>query len=109
MSIDNCLIPDVNRVETSSVTSTSNGNGEYTLSQIKVFEAGFIDNVGNTVYGNSLTRAVNKYPDFYENLNKINSTVLQSPFVKEQIPNYEILAIKQTELGNISLSPFEFA
>ena len=109
MSIDNCLIPDVNRVETSSITSTSNGNGEYTLSQIKVFEAGFIDNVGNTVYGNSLTRAVNKYPDFYENLNKINSTVLQSPFVKEQIPNYEILAIKQTELGNISLSPFEFA
>lgn len=109
MSIDNCLIPDVNRVETSSITSTSNGNGEYTLSQIQVFETGFKSNIGNTVYGNSLTRAVNKYPDFYENLNKINSVVLQSPFAKEQIPNYEVLAIKQTELGNISLSPFEFA
>ena len=35
--IDNCLTPDVNRVETSSITSTTNGNGEYTLSQITVF------------------------------------------------------------------------
>ena len=109
MSMDNCLIPDVNRVETSSITSTTNGNGEYTLSQIAVFENGFKTNISNSEFGNVLTRSVNKFPDFYESLNTINNVALQSRFAKEQIPNYEVLAIKQTELGSISLSPVEFA
>jgi len=108
MSIDNCLIPDVNRVETSSITNTTNGNGEYTLSQIAVFERDFRNNVSNTEVGNPLTRAVNKYPDFYENLNKIN-LILESDNIKERIPKYEVLTIKQTKLGKVSLSPIEFA
>jgi len=106
--IDNCLTPDVNRVETSSITSTTNGNGEYTLSQITVFEKDFRKNISNTEFGNPLTRAVNKYPDFYENLNKIN-LILESDYIKEKIPKYEILTIKQTKLGKVSLSPIEFA
>ena len=85
--IDNCLTPDVNRVETSSITSTTNGNGEYTLSQITVFEKDFRKNISNTEFGNPLTRAVNKYPDFYENLNKIN-LILESDYIKEKIPKY---------------------
>jgi len=106
--IDNCLTPDVNRVETSSITNTTNGNGEYTLSQISVFEKDFRKNISNTEFGNPLTRAVNKYPDFYENLNKIN-LILDSDNIKERIPKYEVLTIKQTKLGKVSLSPIEFA
>ena len=43
--MNDCLTPDVNRVSASSVTPTSNGNGEFTLSQIAVFEQGFKDNI----------------------------------------------------------------
>ena len=112
MSIEttvDCLTPDELRVEQSSATSTSNGNGEFTLSQIEVFEKEFQDSISNSVVGDPLTRAVAQFPDFYTNLASINA-VLQSEFSKEQIPKYEILKIKSDAAGgNVVLTPVEYA
>ena len=112
MSIEttvDCLTPDELRVEQSSATSTSNGNGEFTLSQIEVFEKEFQDSISNSVVGDPLTRAVAQFPDFYTNLASINA-VLQSEFSKEQIPKYEILKIKSDASGgNVVLTPVEYA
>ncbi len=116
MSIEttiDCLTPDELRVEQSSATSTSNGNGEFTLSQIEVFEKEFQDSISNTVVGDPLTRAVAQFPDFYTNLESVNK-VLQSDFSKEQIQQengkYEILKIKSDATGGtVNLTPVEFA
>lgn len=103
--MNDCLTPDVNRVSASSVTPTSNGNGEFTLSQIAVFEQGFKDNITKTAVGNSLSRAVTKFPDFYKVLGDINSKFLKSEFVLGEIPKYEILALKDPMV----ITPVEFA
>ena len=107
MSIDNCLLPDENRVAVTSLTPTSNLNGELTLSSIEELEAGFRDNIVASVGNDPLTTAVQQYGSdiFYNNLNSINK-VLTDGFVVAQVVNYETLS-KRLDAGK--LTAFEFA
>ncbi len=107
MSIDNCLTPDQERVEISSSTPSSNQNGEFTLSQIAIFEAGFKENITVTAEDDPISAAVKKYGSstFYDNLNILNST-LSSAGIVLQVPNYTTLN-ERLKVGPIT--PFEFA
>ena len=101
MSIDNCLLPDENRVAVTSLTPTSNLNGELTLSSIEELEAGFKDNIVASVGNDPLTAAVRQYGSdiFYNNLNSINK-VLTDGFVVAQVVNYE------TNFAYLSIPPW---
>ena len=107
MSIDNCLLPDETRVEITSSTPTYNMSGEFTLSQIDVFEAGFKENITAAAKIDPITAAVEKYGSdtFYNNLNILNTT-LKTAGIVLQVPTYTTLN-ERLKVG--AITPFEFA
>ena len=107
MAMEYCLLPDEKRVEVSSTTPISNGNGELTLSSIAVFEEDFRNNVVASGAIDPITAAVQKYgsEEFYDNLSTINNKLKNSFFVL-QVPNYPLL---NTRLEKGPITPFEFA
>jgi len=69
-----------------------NGNGEYTLAQVELFEKKFTDSIVEDVRNNNpLKNMVNRYPDFYESVAEINNDFMNREYVKEQLPDYEVL------------------
>ena len=66
-----------------------NGNGEYTLAQVELFEKKFTDSIVEDVRNNNpLKNMVNRYPYFYESVAEINNDFMNREYVKEQLPDY---------------------
>ena len=71
---------------------TDNGNGEYTLNQINEFEKKFKDSVIEDVQNNNpLSQYVSRYPTFYETVKQINGDFFNRSYVRDQLPQYEVL------------------
>lgn len=69
-----------------------NGNGEYTLAQVELFEKKFTDSIVEDVRNNNpLKNMVNRYPDFYDSVAQINNDFMNREYVKEQLPDYKVL------------------
>ena len=107
MAMEYCLLPDEKRVEVSSTTPISNGNGELTLSSISAFEQDFKNSVVASGPVDPITAAVERYgnEEFYDNLSTINEKLKNSFFVL-QVPNYPLVS---TRLEKGPITPFEFA
>lgn len=85
-----CLTPVYERNIAPNVP-LDNGRGEYTLAQVDVFEKKFRDSIVDDVRNNNpLTQMVNRYPDFYESVAKINKFTNREN-IKDQLPNYKVL------------------
>lgn len=84
----------------------ANNNGEYNLHQIDIFQKRFADNIVEDVENNNpLKTAVKKYPDFYENLGKINDDFFKRDYIQNILPDYPILN-KRLDHGPITALEF---
>ena len=101
-----CLSPIEER-NAVSLGATVNGNGEYTINQVTIFEQQFQSTIVSDLELNPLSEAVKKYGNtFYDATNTINKDFLKRPYIVERLPNYEVLS-KRLEKGQIS--PLEFS
>jgi hypothetical protein len=84
-----------------------NGNGEFTINQINIFEEQFISTIVADTEQNPLSLAVKQYGNtFYDTTNAINNDFLKRPFIAERISNYPILSER---LKRGAITPLEFA
>ena len=91
----------LNQTSIPYVGSTVNGNGEYTLHQINVFQKQFETTIAADVQQNPLTEAVNRYGvDFYSSLNQVNE-LLKRNYIADMIEDYPVLA-ERLKRGPIS-------
>ena len=101
-----CLTPieERNAVKTGAVI---NGNGEYTINQVDVFQKQFESTIAAEVAQNPLSAAVKKYGNtFYDTVNTINNDFLKRPYIVERLPDYEVLSER---LKKGAITPLEFA
>lgn len=88
---DSCLRPLYERNAVKQ-GPTDNGNGEYTLNQISEFEKKFKETIVQDVQNNNpLSQYVSRYPTFYETVKQINQDFFGREYVKDQLPQYEVL------------------
>lgn len=87
---NSCLQPiyERNPIGTQPV---DNGNGEYTLAQVDIFEQKFKQTIVEDINNNPLTEYVKRYPTFYETVKEINNGFLKRPNITSQLPDYEVL------------------
>ena len=84
-----------------------NGNGEFTIDQINIFEEQFISTIVADTEQNPLSLAVKQYGNsFYDTTNAINNDFLKRSFIAERIPEYPILSER---LKRGAITPLEFA
>jgi hypothetical protein len=84
-----------------------NGNGEFTINQINIFEEQFISTIVADTEQNPLSLAVKQYGNtFYDTTNAINNDFLKRPFIAERISNYPVLSQR---LQRGAITPLEFA
>jgi hypothetical protein len=84
-----------------------NGNGEFTIDQINIFEEQFISTIVADTEQNPLSLAVKQYGNtFYDTTNAINNDFLKRPFIAERISNYPVLSQR---LQRGAITPLEFA
>jgi hypothetical protein len=101
-----CLSPieDRNYVNPGSPV---NGNGEFTLNQVDIFEEQFLSTIVADTEQNPLSLAVKEYGNsFYDTTNAINNDFLKRAFIAERIPDYPILSQR---LQRGAITPLEFA
>lgn len=98
---------NLNGTNRTSVPATVKPNGEYTISQLNVFQQNFQNNMQVELQTNPLTTAVKRYGNsVYDSVNQLNSDILQRDYIKEQLPNYEVL---NKRLQYAPITPLEFA
>ena len=88
---DSCLRPLYERNAVKQ-GPTDNGNGEYTLNQVAEFEKKFRDTIVEDVQNNNpLSQYVTRYPTFYDTVKQINQDFFGRAYVRDQLPQYEVL------------------
>ena len=86
----------------------TNDRGMLTLQQIDVIELNFRNNIVADTKGNNLSKAVENFPSFYEDLNSVNANVFNATAREIAVDLDATILVNRIDSGR-KITPFEFA